>query len=127
MSAFADLLDRLASGEPRYGWSDAHQVPRLTDEDVATVLAEADDLLADAVCDMTFNTVLAAQLKSQEGTIHRYSLIGAALVHELEVLARHYLIGELRARADSEADQRAKDWRDFAADETGVRRFGEVP
>lgn len=100
MSAYDDLLDRLSNLTPRFGWGSALDIPELSDEDVAAVLAEADDLLADAMCDMTFNTVLAAQLKATGIIERRYALIGTALVHELEALARHYLLHDLRERAE---------------------------
>lgn len=100
MSAYADLLDRLLSLAPRDGYLDVHDIPDLTDADIAAVLEEADGLLVDAVASLTFDVVLASQLKSRNATHARYALIGAALVHDLESGARAYLLRDLKAEAE---------------------------
>lgn len=127
MSAFADLLDRLQPLEPRRGWALASDIRELSDEELGTVLAECDALTRNAGRGSLFVNILRMQLRSGAPPERRFALIGAAYVHELEQLARHYLVQELHARAAVDVDAEPKDWRDEAAEHAGVPRHGEIP
>lgn len=135
MSAYTGLLAELSCHEPRGGWSDVADLPDLSDAELAAVVEENDVLPVEAADQYAFCERVLAELRSGDTALGCAARIGAAYVLELQSVAKHYVLHDLRREADrryyeaaDEARHEAqyRDAQGLAADEAGVAAAGEI-